>query len=419
MPGLPNSQPLTDLRIVSVEQFGAGPWATMQLADLGAEVIKIEDPASAGDVGRSIPPYRSGESSLYFESFNRNKLSVSLDLRAPAGREVFEDVVRQSDAVFSNLRGDQPGRLGLTYADLASVNPRIVCCSLTGFGRTGPRAAQGAYDHTVQALAGWMSLTGGPDAPPARSGVSLADYCAGYVSALALMAGVWRARRDGAGCDCDISLLESALSNLNYVATWTLTEDFVAQRHADSAHPSIVPFQAFRAADGWFTVACPKEKFWLALCEAIDRSDLAADERYADFAGRHANRDAVVGALNVHFLTQPAAHWVQVLSTAGVPCAPVASVADALADEQVAARDGTIEYEHSALGQVRQVATPLRLSGPPAPVRRGPLRGEHTDVVLRTICGYGDERISALRAAGAFGAPAGARDWSRPSDSRH
>ena len=191
--------PLADVRVLAVEQFGAGPWATLQLADLGAEVIKIEDPASGGDVCRYVPPFQQGEDSLFFETFNRNKKSVSLDLRHPEARAVFHDLVRSSDAVYSNLRGDQPERLGLTYQQLRDANPRIVCCSLSGFGMTGPRAAEGGYDYMMQGLAGWQMLTGDPEGPPTKSGLSLVDLSGGYASAVALLAGLWRARREGVG----------------------------------------------------------------------------------------------------------------------------------------------------------------------------------------------------------------------------
>ena len=261
--------PLADVRIIAVEQYGAGPWGTLQLADLGAEVIKIEDPASNGDVGRYVPPYEEGEDSLFFETFNRNKKSVSLNLRSPRGREVFEALVAKSDAVYSNLRGDQPHKLRITYDDLRDVNPRIVCCSLSGFGMTGPRAAQPGYDYVMQAMAGWMSLTGDPDGPPTKSGLSLVDLSGGYVSAIALLSGLWRARRDGVGCDCDISLYETALHELIYIGTWAASAGYVPQRIAESAHPSIVPFQAFQTADGWITVACAKQKFWELLCGAL------------------------------------------------------------------------------------------------------------------------------------------------------
>jgi crotonobetainyl-CoA:carnitine CoA-transferase CaiB-like acyl-CoA transferase len=400
-----SSPPLADVRVLSVEQFGAGPWGTVQLADLGADVIKVEDPASGGDVSRTVPPYQKGEDSLFFESFNRNKRSISLDLRSEAGREVLHDLVRSVDAVYSNLRGDQAARLGLTYESLGEVNPRIVCCSLSGFGNTGPRAKQAGYDYIIQGLAGWMSLTGGPDEPPTKSGLSLVDFVAGYVSALALVAGVWRARRDGAGCDCDISLFESALAQLTYVGTWAASRDFSPPRLAESAHLSIVPFQAFEAADGWFVIACAKQKFWELLCDAIERPDLREDPRFADFDGRGQHRDELVAELRSVFREQGVEHWVTKLEAAGVPVGPVNELADAFADRQVSARDAMIEYEHETLGTVRQPASALRLSGPAPPVRRGPRRGEHTEEVLAALCGYSEERYAELAGRGAFGAP--------------
>src|SRR6266540_2183270 len=274
----PDMMPLGDIRILSLEQFGAGPWGTMQLADLGADVIRIEDPSTRGEVGRSVPPFEQDGSSLFFESFNRNKRSLALDLRYPEGRSVLEDLVRGSDALFSNLRGDQPAKLRLRYDDLKHVNPRIVCVSLSGFGMTGPRASEGAYDATVQGLAGWMSITGGPDEPPMKSGLSLVDFSAGYVATIAVLAGIWRARREGVGCDADLSLFETALGLLNYMATWSASRGWQARRMPASAHQTLVPFQAFEAADGWLVVACPKETLWRGLCAPVRRRmDRAAD----------------------------------------------------------------------------------------------------------------------------------------------
>lgn len=395
--------PLADVRVVAVEQYGAGPWGTLQLADLGATVIKIEDPAVGGDVGRYVPPYQAGEDSLFFETFNRNKLSVSLDLRHPEGRAVFEDLVRNVDVVYSNLRGDQPAKLRLTYADLEHLNPRIVCCSLSGYGMTGPRATEGGYDYVMQGRAGWMSLTGDPDGPPTKSGLSLVDLSGGYVSAIAVLAGLWRAQRDGIGCDCDVSLFETALAELMYVGTWVASRGHVPRRFAQSAHPSMVPFQNFPTADGWIVVAAPKQSLWQRLCQAIGRADLADDPRFADFAARHANRDVLVPLLNDVFRCRSSAEWLALLEQADIPCGPVNDVAAALADPQTVARQGVVAYDHPTLGQVRQVATPLRVGDEPNPNRRAPFRGEHTDQVLTELCGYGAERIAELRAAGAFG----------------
>jgi len=392
-------RPLEDVRVVAIEQFGAGPWATLQLADLGAEVIKIEDPSSGGDVGRYVPPYREGEDSLYFETFNRGKRSVSLDLRSPVGRAVFEDLVRNVDAVYSNLRGDQPAKLRITYEHLAPLNPRIVCCSLSGFGMTGPRRAEPAYDYVLQALTGWMSLTGEPSGPPVKSGLSLVDFSGGYVSALALLGGVWRARRDGVGCDCDTSLFETALSLLTYVGTWAASREHVTERRAESAHPSIVPFQAFRTADGWITVAAAKQKFWLGLCSAL-APELAEDPRFADFEARAEHREELLSLLRPRFLAASTESLIARLAEAGVPCGPVNDVLGALEDPQVEARDAIVEYEHPVLGTVRHPASPLRLG---TEYRRAPTRGEDTEAVLRELCGYDDDALARAREGGAFG----------------
>ena len=399
------SLPLADLRVLAIEQFGAGPWGTLQLADLGAEVIKIEDPGSDGDVGRYVPPFQEGEDSLFFETFNRNKKSVSLDLRGAEGREVFEDLVSGADAVYSNLRGDGPASLRITYEHLRDVNPRIVCCSLSGFGTTGPRAAEGGYDYVIQAAAGWMSLTGEPGGPPAKSGLSLVDLSGGYAAVLALLAGVWRARREGVGCDCDVSLFETALHQLCYVGTWAATEGWQPRRMLHSAHPSIVPFQAFATADGWMTVACAKQKFWERLCRVLGREDLAADPRFAGFADRDRHRDELLPILEGAFAERPTEEWIDALGDAGVPCGPVHDVAQALADPQAQARGDVVEIGHPRFGTVRQVASPLRVAADreTAPLERAPQRGEHTDAVLREVCGYAPERVAELRRRGAFG----------------
>jgi crotonobetainyl-CoA:carnitine CoA-transferase CaiB-like acyl-CoA transferase len=401
--------PLADIRIIAIEQFGAGPWGTLQLADLGAEVIKIEDPASGGDVGRYVPPFQEGEDSLFFETFNRNKKSVSLDLRHPGGREVLHDLVRVSDAVYSNLRGDQPRKLGLTYEQLEGVNPHVVCCSLSGFGMTGPRASEGGYDYTIQGLAGWQSLTGEPDGPPTKSGLSLVDLSAGYASMIALLAGLWRARRDGVGCDCDVSLFETALHELMYIGPWAATHGYVPPRMASSAHPSIVPFQNFQAKDGWFVVAAAKEKFWERLCEVIGRPDLLEDPRFETIAARSENREALLLILEEIFRQRTVAEWLELLVSAGIPSAKINTVLEALEDPQALDREDVIEHDHPTLGRVRTIASPLRLAGEGGedlraqPPVRGPFRGEHTEQVLVEICGYAPERVRELHAAGVFG----------------
>jgi crotonobetainyl-CoA:carnitine CoA-transferase CaiB-like acyl-CoA transferase len=395
--------PLADLRVLAVEQFGAGPFGSVQLADLGATVVKVEDPASGGDIGRYVPPFSAGEDSLFFETFNRGKRSISLDLRSEAGRAVLHDLVEHVDAVTSNLRGDQPRRLGITYEDLRHRNPRIVCASLSGFGTTGPRAAEPAYDYVLQAITGWMSLTGEPDGPPTKSGLSLVDFAGGYALALALLGAVWRARRDGVGGDCDVSLFEVALSLLTYVGTWTATEGYVPPRRSESAHPSIVPFQAFRCSDGWITVAAAKPRFWERLCHAMGLPELLDDARFADFDGRDRHREELLAVLRARFAEDTAGAWVDRLERVGVPVGRVNDVAEALADKQAIERTAVVSYAHPRHGTVRQVASPLHVSGHAPQVAPAPARGEHTVLLLRELCGYTDDAIAAARAAGAFG----------------
>ena len=252
-------RPLDGLRILAVEQYGAGPFGTQALVDLGAEVVKIENPREGGDVLRSLGPYfdeRLGATadSLFFQALNRGKKSVALDLAAPEGREAFHALVRGADAVACNLRGDVPGRLGLTYETLRTVKPEIVCCHLTGYGREGSRAARPAYDYLMQAEGGYFSLNGETDAAPSRFGLSIVDYKAGYCLALSIVSGVLSARKTGRGRDLDVCLYDVALASLNYLAAWSMNAGFEPQRLARSAHPTVVPCQLFETADGWIYI---------------------------------------------------------------------------------------------------------------------------------------------------------------------
>ncbi len=400
-------RPLSGVRVVAVEQYGAGPWATMQLADMGAEVIKIEDPTVGGDVARTVPPFAEAGDSLFFEAFNRGKRSISLNMRMDDGRDVLRDLVRGSDVVFCNLRGDLPVKLGLDFESLKAVNPRVVCCSLTGFGRTGPRADQPAYDYTIQALSGWMSLTGEPDGPPAKSGLSLVDFAGGYVAALAILAGLHQAGATGQGCDCDISLFESALSLTNYLATWVASRDFEPERLAWSAHPSIVPFQMLPTSDGWIVVACAKQKFWERLARCLHAEELLGDPRFADFAARRENREPLVEILAARTRTATTVELLGAFEASGVPCGPVNSLGEALADRQAEARGLVVEHTHPRLGTVRQVRSPLRFDHDETAPAGGPSRGADTVELLRSICGYSDERLRELSAAGVIETPAG------------
>lgn len=396
-------RPLADVRIVAVEQYGAGPWGSLHLADLGAEVIKIEDPNVRGDVGRYVPPYAEGEDSLFYEVFNRNKRSLSLDLSSESGRAVFDDLVRCSDAVYSNLRGDVPAKIGITYDDLKHLNPKIVCCSLSGFGMSGPRMKEPGYDYVLQGLLGWMSVTGEPDGPPTKSGLSLVDYSGGYIAAISLLAGLHAARRDGVGMDCDVSLYDTAFASLNYPATWHLNAGYQPARTRQSAHPSLVPFQLFRTADSWVVVGCAKDKFWARLTVILGHPEWAEDVRFATFASRGQNQAELLGLIEPLFEQHPSAHWLELLYSAGIPGGPVNSVAEALADPHATARGMIVATEHPRFGTVKMPRTAVRAGDQPVPNRRAPQRNEDFVHLLTETIGYTNKQITELVAAGAFG----------------
>jgi crotonobetainyl-CoA:carnitine CoA-transferase CaiB-like acyl-CoA transferase len=392
--------PLDGLRILAFTQLGAGPFGMMFLSDLGAEVIKVENPATRGDEARRVPPFAdaAAHDGLYYQSFNRGTRSLTLDVASDAGRALLHKLAGRVDAVYNNLRGDLPGRLGLDYAALGRVNPRIVCCSLTGFGRTGPRVGEPAYDYLLQAYAGFMSVTGEPDAPPTKAGVSVVDFSGGMLSALALMVGLHRARATGEGCDVDVSLLDTALSMLNYMAIWTLNRDWAPQRHPSGAHQSLVPSQTFRTADGWIVIMVMKEKFWERLVERLDVPALRDDPRFRTFADRLTHRAQLGPLLEDAFRQRTTDAWLERLR-GHVPIAPVYTVAEALADEQAIARDMVVEVPHPVFGPLRQVGCPIKIDGAAPRYAPGAALGADTAAILAEV-GVGPEELQGLRASG-------------------
>jgi crotonobetainyl-CoA:carnitine CoA-transferase CaiB-like acyl-CoA transferase len=393
--------PLSGLRIIAVEQFGAGPFGTLQLADLGADVIRLEDPSTGGDVSRYVSPGQQGTDSLYFDSFNRGKRSLVLDLKTPAGQEVLHRLIERAHAVYSNLRGDVVRQLGLTYDRLGRINPAIVCVSLSAYGREGDRSQEPGYDPLIQAEAGWAALTGEPDGPPIKSGLSLADYAGGAMAALALMAGVFDAQRSGRGRDIDVNLYDVALACHNYRATWYLSAGVPGDRTPDSSHPSIVPFQFFPTADGYIAIACAKEKFFRSLVELMNLPALAADPRFASFEMRRRNRAELIRILGDRFRQQSTSHWLSLLR-GRVPIAPVRSMDAALNLDELAQRGMLAAYQHSTLGEVKTVGLPVKLDGYTPEYRQGPLLDEDRITVLMGA-GYRADEISALQEQGAFG----------------
>ncbi len=391
--------PLSGVRILAVEQYGAGPFGSMQLADMGAAVIKIENPAEGGDVSRSIGPYFLGENdSHFFQAFNRNKRSVTLNLRAPGGQQVLRDLAAHADGVLDNLRGDQPARLGVTYDALKAANPRIVCAHLSAYGRTGSRANWPGYDYLMQAEAGYLSLTGEPDSPPARFGLSVIDLMAGVYAATALLGGILSARATGTGRDVDVSLFDTALSNLNYVGAWFLNEGRVQGREPRGSHPSLTPSQLYRTADGWIFIMCNKQKFWPVLCEKIGRPEWSEDPRFCSFAARLDHRALLTELLDEALMARSTDAWLEHFAGA-VPAAPVHDVERALTSAFVRQEDRVWSYPHPSRPDFRMVPPAFRFPGEDMPRAPAAALGADTDAVLREI-GYADDRIAALRAEG-------------------
>jgi crotonobetainyl-CoA:carnitine CoA-transferase CaiB-like acyl-CoA transferase len=386
--------------VLAFTQLGAGPYAMMLLGDLGAEIIKVEDPTTRGDEARSVPPYAdaAAHDGLYYQSLNRNTKSITLNLRAQGGRDLLGRLAATVDAVYNNMRGDLPAKLGLDYAALRQANPRVVCCSLSGFGRTGPRAGEPAYDYLLQAYAGFMSITGEPDGPPSKCGISIVDFSGGILSALALMIGILRARETGRGCDIDVSLLDTAVSMLNYYAVWNLNRGWQPARYSGSAHQSLVPSQSFRTRDGHLVIMCMKEKFWRRLCERAGLEHLRDDPRYGTFADRLANRATLVPRLESAFAGRTTDDWLRALR-GWVPVAPVYTVDEALRDEQVAARDMVVDLVHPVFGRIRETGSPIKIDGAPPVYRPAAPLGADTEEVLRAA-GVDAAEIAGLRRDG-------------------
>lgn len=373
--------PLAGMRILTLELFGAGPYGTALLADLGAEVIKVEAP-EVGDAARHVGPHLLGTAdSQYFQSFNTNKKSVALDIKTAAGRAAFHRLVAGADAVVNNLRGDQPAKLGLDYASLRDVNPRIVCLHISAYGRDNERHDWPGYDFLMQAEAGLMSLTGDPDAPPARLGASMVDFMTGTMGMVGLLASLQRAQRTGRGGDVDTNLFEVALHQLSYSATWWLNAQDEPKRLPRAAHLSLAPVQTVPTQDGWLYLMCMTEKFWRAAMEAVGHAHLADDPRFADFAARRANREALTAALDAIFRTAPTRHWLGLLQ-GHVPVAPVNDVPDAFANPLVDALGMVRDVPHPHNPALRLLAPPLRIDGERPQARSAPALGADNEEFL-------------------------------------
>ena len=396
--------PLAGIKVIEIGLAMAGPFCGMTLADYGAEVVKIER-VGEGDESRHWPPYFPGEVSYYFAAANRNKQSLAIDLKSAEGAALLQQLAAGADVLIDNYRVGALDKLGLGYDALAVINPRLIYCSISGFGPTGPRAHDRANDIFMQAFSGNMSITGEEGRGPVKAGISIADVGAGMFGVIGVLLALQARAHSGRGQRVDTSLLEGQLAMLSYHLTSYFATGRAPVRRGASSQLS-VPYQAFQAKDDWVVVAAFTNRMWQGVCRAIERPQWAEDERFADPNGRAANRATLIPMLAEVFAMRTVADWVARLSAEGVPCTSVNSIDTVVADPQVAARDMIAEVDHPTIGRLRMAGLPVKLSANPGSVKTPPpLLGEHSRRVLAGL-GLSQERIDALVQSGVIGVPA-------------
>jgi crotonobetainyl-CoA:carnitine CoA-transferase CaiB-like acyl-CoA transferase len=389
-------KPLEGLRVVDVTQAMAAPFCTMNLADMGADVIKVEPPS--GEDMRRGSVGRNGHSGT-FVTINRSKRGITVDLKQPSGVEIVHRLVKTADVFVQNYRPGAAARLSVDYDTLAALNPRLIYCSISGFGSTGPYAPRGGYDLIAQGMSGIISVTGDEDGPPAKAGVPVSDLAAGLFGAYGILCALEYRQRTGQGQFVDTSLLEAALA----LTVWEATEYWVtgrAPRPLGSAHRLAAPYQALRASDGWFTVGANNDKLFAGLCAAIGRPDLVGDTRFARARDRMTNRNALVADIEKTTAGAPCAHWLARLDAAGVPAGPINTYAEALVDPHALARDMIVDLDHPGAGAIKALGVPVKLSDTPGAVdRAAPLLGQDNAALLAEL-GYSETEQRALRDQG-------------------
>jgi CoA:oxalate CoA-transferase len=391
-----DQQPLRGVRVLDLTRVLAGPFCTMNLADLGAEVIKIEVPGR-GDDSRSFAPMMPSGDSGYFYSVNRGKRSVTLDLRTEGGAAVFLELAAKSDVVVENFSPGTMDRFKVGYAQLKAANPKIILCSISGFGQTGPMTSAPAYDIVAQALGGTMSITGNPGGEPVRCGVSVGDLSAALYGVIAIMSALRVRDRDGVGNHVDIAMLDCQVAMLEDALARYSVSGRIPGR-IGTRHPSITPFQQFRAADDYFVMGAGNEAIWLRFCDAIAMPQLKDDPRFLTNADRTANHPALEALLARVFATQPRDHWLRLLTDASVPCAPISNVEEVTRDPHLAARNMILHADHPEFDGLIVPGSPLKSAGDTdIPSTRAPQLGESTDEVLSSVLGYDSLRLSELR----------------------
>ena len=390
-------KPLQGIRVLDLSRVLAGPYCTMNLADLGAEVIKLELPGHGDDARRFPPIIPNSTDSAYFYGVNRGKISVTLDLRSPEGAGVFLELAALSDVVVENFSPGTMARFGLGYEQLRACNPKLILCSISGFGQSGPMAPEPAYDIVAQALGGTMSITGNPGGEPVRCGVSVGDLSAALYGIIAILSALRVRDRDGVGNHVDIAMLDCQVAMLeDALARYSVSGKIPGR--LGTRHPSITPFQQFRAADDYFVMGAGNESIWIRFCDALAMPQLKDDKRFATNADRTANHPELEAILARVFVTQPRDHWLRILTDASVPCAPIANVEEVSRDPHLAARNMILRAEHSSFDGLIVPGSPLKSTGDKdIPSTSAPRLGEDTDAVLASMLGYDSLRLSELR----------------------
>ncbi len=392
--------PLEGIRVLDLSRILTGPFCTMILGDLGAEVIKVEMPGRGDDTRSWGPPFLDGEAA-YFLSVNRNKKSITVNLKAEKGREIVYKLAEKSDVLIENFSPGVTERLRIDYKTISRINPKIVYCSITGFGQTGPYRSRVAYDIILQGMGGFMGITGEPDRPPVRIGVAITDLIAGMYAAIAILSALRARDQTGRGQYIDIALLDSTVSFMTYMAANYFATGEVPPRMG-SAHPNIVPYQCFKAGDGkYFTLAVANDRIWQSFCKAVGLEHLAEDTRFKTNPDRVRNRSQLIPMLEKLFLEKPRDEWLKILEENRVPAGPVYTMDEVFSDPQVLHREMLIEMSHPKIGKIKQIGTPMKLSETHCEIKLPPpLLGQHTEEVLKDLLGYTQEEIKQLREQG-------------------
>jgi CoA:oxalate CoA-transferase len=388
-------KPLKKLVVLDLTRVLAGPYASMILADFGADVIKIESP-DTGDDSRAFGPF-IGKESAYFMSLNRGKRSMTLNLKETKAKELFREMVKKADVVLENYRPGTMEKFGLGYEELKAINPRIIYAACSGFGHTGPYAAKPAYDVIVQGMGGIMSITGQEDGEPTRVGASIGDITAGLFTAIGIMIAAYHREITGVGQKVDVAMLDCQVAILENAISRYLTSGIVP-KPIGNRHPSITPFEAFRAKDGYVIIAIGNDKLWEKFCNLISRPELVSDERFVTNGKRTENQKALKAILDTVFPQRTVEEWLQDIDDAGIPCGPINAVDSIIADPQIKAREMIVETEHPIAGVIKMAGVPIKLSATPGAVEKAaPLLGQHTEEILCELLGMSAQQIEALR----------------------